>query len=154
MPGSDPNVVVHCLAIDLSQWPIKQHLRKAKHDIANKIEGEMEKLLKDRFIREVRYLKWLTNIVLIQKNCQIRVCSYYMDLNSACPKDDFPLLLTKLLVDTIMRYQALSYMDGYSGYNQIQMALEDEEATTFCILIEIFCYRVLPFSLKNVSATY
>lgn len=49
---------------------------------------------------------------------------------------------------------SLSFMDGYLGYNQIQMAPEDEEATTFSTPIKIFCYRVMPFSLKNASATY
>lgn len=67
MPGLDPNVAVHWLAIDPAQ-PIKQHPRKARHDIANKIEGEVEKLLKARFIREVQYPKWLANIVPVQKN--------------------------------------------------------------------------------------
>lgn len=59
------------------------------------------------------------------------VCIDYRDLNNACPKDNFPLPLTKLLVDATMAYEALSFIDGYSGYNQIQMALEDEEANVF-----------------------
>lgn len=115
----------------------------------------MEKLLKARFIREVRYPKWLANIVPVQKkNGQIRVYIDYRDLNSACPKDDFPLPLTDLLVDATTGYEALFFMDGYSRYNQIQMALEDEEATAFHTPIGIFCYRVMLFSLKNVGATY
>lgn len=67
MPRLDLNVAVHRLAIDPTQRPIKQHPRKARHDIADKIEGEVEKLLKARFIREVRYPKWLANIVPVQK---------------------------------------------------------------------------------------
>lgn len=95
MPRLDPDVVVHHLTIDPCQQPIKQHPRKARHDIANKIEGEVKKLLKVRFICEVRYPKWLANIVSIQKkNGQIRVCIDYRDPNSACPKDDFPQPLT------------------------------------------------------------
>lgn len=50
MSGLDPNVVVHWLAINPSQRPIKQHPCKAKHDITDKIEGGVEKLLKARFI--------------------------------------------------------------------------------------------------------
>lgn len=67
MPGLDPNVVVHLLVIDLSQQPIKQHPRKARHDITNKIEEEVEKLLKTSFLRNVRYPKWLANVMPIQK---------------------------------------------------------------------------------------
>lgn len=115
----------------------------------------MEKLLKTRFIYEVRYPKWLTNIVPVQeKNGQIKVCINYKDLNSACSTDNFSLPLTELLVDATMGYEALSFMDGYSRYNQIQMALEDEEATTFHTPIRIFYYKVMPFDLKNADATY
>lgn len=77
-----------------------------------------------------------------------------MDLNSAYPKNDFPLPLTKLLVDATTWYKALSFMDGYSRYNQIQMALEDEEVSAFHTPIGIFCYTIMPFDLKNASATY
>lgn len=118
MPGSDPNEVVHRLSIDPSQWPIKQHLRKAKHDNIDKIEGEVDKFIKTRFICEVRYPKWLTIIVYIQKkNGQIRVCIDYMNLNSAYPKDDFLLPLIELLVNATMTYKAFSFMNRYSGYN-------------------------------------
>jgi len=48
----------------------------------------------------------------------------------------------------------MSFMDGYAGYNQIRMAPEDEEATTFRTPLIIYCYKVMPFGLKNVGATY
>lgn len=106
MPGLDPSVAIHQLATDPIQQPVKQHPRKAKHDIAEKIKVEVEKLLKARFLREVRYPKWLENIVPVQKkNGQIRVCIDYRDRNGACPKDDFPLPLIELLVDATMGYE-------------------------------------------------
>lgn len=89
-----------------------------------------------------------------KKNGQIRVCIDYKDFNSTCPKDEFPLTLTELLVDATTGYEALSFMDGYLGYNQIQIALEDKETTMFRIPIIIFCYRAMPFGLKNASTTY
>ncbi len=48
----------------------------------------------------------------------------------------------------------ISFMDGYSGYNQIKMAVEDREKTTFTTPWGTFCYRVMPFGLKNAGATY
>lgn len=57
MPGLDPNVVVYLLAINSSKRPIKKHPRKASHDIVEKKEEEVEKMLKVRFIHEVWYLK-------------------------------------------------------------------------------------------------
>jgi len=78
----------------------------------------------------------------------------FRDLNNACPKDDFPLPITELLVDTTTGFGALSFMDGFSGYNQIKMNPEDEELTAFRTPHGTYCYIVMPFSLKNIGATY
>ncbi|CAL8112484.1 unnamed protein product [Prunus armeniaca] len=85
-----------------------------------------------RFIREVQYPTWFPSIVLVKKkNGQIRICIDFRDLNNACPKDEFPLPITELLVDATTGFGALSFMDGFSRYNQIKMAPEDEELTAF-----------------------
>ena len=47
-----------------------------------------------------------------------------------------------------------SFMDRYSGYNQIRMAAKDAEKTTFKTPIENFHFTVMPFGLKNAGATY
>lgn len=88
------------------------------------------------------------------KNDQIRVCIDYRDLNNACPKGNFPLPLKELLVDATIGYEVLSFIDGYSGYNKIQMAPENEEAKTFCSPKGILYYKVMPYGLKNAGATY
>ena len=107
------------------------------------------------FIREVQYPKWIANIVPVKKkNRQIHVCVNFRDLNEACPKDDFPLPIIELTVDATTGHEALSFMDGSSGYNQIRMALEDEELTAFRTPKGIYCYMVMPFGLKNAGATY
>ena len=59
------------------------------------------------------------------------MCVDYRDLNRASPKDDFALPHIDMLVDNIARHYTFSFMDGFSGYNQIKMAAEDEEKTTF-----------------------
>ena len=58
------------------------------------------------------------------------------------------------MVDATTGYEALSFMDGLSGYNQIWMAPRDEELTTFRTPKRIYCYKVMPFGLKNAGATY
>ena len=70
------------------------------------------------------------------------------------PKDDFPLPNTELMVDATIGHEILSFMDGSSGYNQIRMAPEDEELTAFRTPKGIYCYKVMPFGLKNAGATY
>ncbi|KAL0378632.1 UNVERIFIED_CONTAM: Transposon Tf2-11 polyprotein [Sesamum radiatum] len=98
---------------------------------------------------------WISSIVPVRKkNGQIRVCVDFRDLNNACPKDDFPLPIAELMIDATTGHEALSFMDGSSGYNQIRMAPTDEELTAFRTPKNIYCYRVMPFGLKNAGATY
>ena len=59
-----------------------------------------------------------------------------------------------MLVDAIARHALFSFMDGFSGYNKILMAPEDMEKTTFITEWGVYCYRVMPFGLKNAGATY
>ena len=89
-----------------------------------------------------------------KKNGQIWVCVDFWDSNNVCPKDDFPLPLTELMVDATTGHEVLFFMDGSSGYNQIRMTPKDEELTAFWTPKGIFCYKVMPFVLKNASATY
>jgi Reverse transcriptase (RNA-dependent DNA polymerase) len=78
----------------------------------------------------------------------------FWDLNKACLKDDFSLLVTEIIIDHTSSYEVFSFMDGYAGYNQIKMASEDEKRIAFRTLIGIYCYKVMSFGFKNVGATY
>ncbi|KAM1302491.1 hypothetical protein ACFX2H_013414 [Malus domestica] len=69
-------------------------------------------------------------------------------------KVDFPLPIIEIMVDVTTSHAALSFMDDSSGYNQIYMAPEDEELTTFRALKGIYCYKVMPFGLRNTGVTY
>ena len=82
------------------------------------------------------------------------MCVNYRDLNRASLKDNFPLPHIDTLVDNIAKHSVFSFMDEFSGYNQIRMAPEDMEKTTFLTMWRTFCYKVMPFGLKNVGATY
>ncbi|TYK22205.1 uncharacterized protein E5676_scaffold333G00830 [Cucumis melo var. makuwa] len=116
---------------------------------------EVNKLIEAGFIREVKYPTWIANIVPVRKkNRQLHVCVDFRDLNNACPKDEFSLPITEIMVDATTGHEALSFMDGSSGYNQIRMTLSDEEMTAFRTPKGIYCYKVMPFGLKNVGATY
>ncbi|KAM1674509.1 hypothetical protein ACFX2K_040569 [Malus domestica] len=69
-------------------------------------------------------------------------------------EDDFPLPIIEIMMDATTGHEALSFMDGSSGYNQIRMALEDEELTAFRTPKGIYCYKVMPFGMENAGATY
>ena len=78
----------------------------------------------------------------------------FTDLNKACPKDSYPLPRIDQLVDSTAGHRLLSFMDAISGYNQIKMDKEDQEKTSFITSQGLFCYKVMPFGLKNAGATY
>ena len=82
------------------------------------------------------------------------MCVDYRDLNRASPKDVFPLPHIDILVDNTAQHKVLSFMDGFSGYNQIKITPEDMEKTTFVTKWGTFCYKVMPFRLKNAGETY
>ena len=114
---------------------------------------DVNKLLSAGFIREVYYPDWLANVVLVKKAYgKWRMCMDFTDLNKTCPKDSFPLPRIDQLVDSTAGL--LMFMDAFSGYNQIKMAEEDQEKTTFITSQGLYCYKVMPFKLKNVGATY
>ena len=119
------------------------------------MKEEIQKQFSVGFISVVEYPEWLANIVPIPKNDgKVRVCVDFKDLNKASPKDDFPLPHIDLLVDSTEGHSMLSFMDGFSGYNKILMALEDMEKTAFITKWGTYCYKVMPFELKNASTTY
>ena len=120
-----------------------------------KIKEEVEKQYNAEFLRVVNYLEWLANVVPVpKKDGKVQMCVYFRDLNKASPKDDFPLPHIDVLVNNTARNALLSFMDGFSRYNQIKMALEDMEKTSFITSWGTYCYKVMPFGLKNASATY
>ncbi|XP_070022327.1 uncharacterized protein [Nicotiana sylvestris] len=130
MPGLDPKVVVHHLVVKNGTHPVKQAQRHFRSDLVPLIETEVNKLIEAGFIREVKYPTWVSSIVpLRKKNGQIRVCVDFMILNNACPKDEFPLPIPKMMIDATNGYKAMSFMDGSSGYNQILMAPKEEDLT-------------------------
>ena len=107
------------------------------------------------FIKPIQQRHWLSNIVLVEKkNRQIRCCVDFRNLNRGCPKDEFPLPNMDLLIDYAASSAMFSFMDKFSGYNQIRMAPKDAEKTTFKTPIGNFYYTVMPFKLKNSSPTY
>src|ERR1044072_538070 len=74
--------------------------------------------------------------------------------NKHCPKDSYPLPSVDKLVDGASGNEILCLMDAYSGYNKIRMHPADEEKTDFMTPWENYCYKMMPFSLKNAGATY
>uniref|UniRef100_A0A2N9EPX2 Uncharacterized protein n=1 Tax=Fagus sylvatica TaxID=28930 RepID=A0A2N9EPX2_FAGSY len=134
MPGISNKVMVHKLNVNPSMHPVKQKRRVFAPERNADVMEEVDKLLTAGFIREVYYPEWLANVVMVKKfNGKWWTCVDFTDLNKACPKDSYPLPRINQL---------------------IQMEEEDQEKTAFIISRGLFCYKAMPFGLKNVEATY
>ena len=155
MEGIDPEIMYHRLNIDPDRKPVRQKRRAMDVERYQALKEDVDKLITDDFTNESFYPSWLANHVLVKKsNGKWRTYVDFTDLNKACPKDSFPLLWIDQLVDATLGHQLLSFMDTYSVYNQIPMHVLDQEHTSFITDRSLYCYKVMPFGLKNVGATY
>ena len=93
-------------------------------------------------------------VVVKKKNGKWRVCIDFTNLNKACPKDSYPLPKIDQLVDSMVGYERMSFLDAYSGYNQIKMNEKDRIHTAFITERGLYCYKVMSFDMKNTRATY
>ena len=155
MGGIDPAIITHRLNISPSFKPVKQKRRSFAPKRQKAINEEVGKLLQAGEIIEVEYPEWLANVVLVKKaKGKWQLCIDFTDINRACPKDSFPLPRIDLIVDATAGHELLSFMDAFFGYNQISMDPDDQEKTSFVIGQGTYCYRVMPFGLKNARDTY
>ena len=148
MLGIDPSVITHRLNVYPSSKPVRQKKRVFAPERDNAIKEEVQKLATTKFIQEVYYPDWLANVVMVKKaNGKWRMCMNFTDLNKACPKDSYLLPCIDQLVDSIAGHKLLSFMDAFSGYNQIKMEEANQEKTSFITSQGLFCYKVMPFCL-------
>jgi len=155
VPSVNPEIITHQLSVYKETRPIAQKKRNHGEDKRLAARADAEKLLKVGFIREARYSTWLANVVMVTKsNNKWRMCIDFKDLNKACPKDSYPLPNIDRLVDGAVGHKVLSFLDTYSGYNQISMHPRDKEKTSITTNGANHFYEVMSFGLKNAGAMY
>ena len=107
------------------------------------------------FIKPIHEVTWLSPIVIVpKKNGKIKVCMDYRKSDAKTIFDPFPLPFTDTLLDAVAGNQIYSFLDGFSGYNQIKMAPEDEHKTTFITEWGAFSSTVMGFGLKNSPSSF
>ena len=154
-PGVDPEFICHHLNVNPSVIPKKQIPWQSLKEHVEAVKDEVHKLKQVGAIKEVFYLEWLANAMVVKKKLgKWRVCVDFINLNKACPKDPFLIPRIDQLVDATFGHLRMNFLDVFQGYHQIPLALANQEKTAFLTPTGNFHYKVMPFGLKNAGSTY
>ncbi|GJS30432.1 reverse transcriptase domain-containing protein [Tanacetum coccineum] len=116
---------------------------------------EVEEWLRAGIVWPVKYPTWISNPVLVKKvDGGWRICINFKNINSACPKDYYPLTDINGKIESVVGLRYKCFLDAYKGYHQVQMAQGDKEKIAFYIDQGMYCYIKMPFGLQNARATY
>ncbi|XP_075479297.1 uncharacterized protein LOC142520181 [Primulina tabacum] len=171
--GISPTICMHKILMEESYTPSVDHQRRLNPAMKDVVKNEVLKLLNAGVIYAISDSSWVSHVQVVPKKGGItvvrnendelistrtvtgwRVCIDYRKLNNATRKDHFPLPFIDQMLDRLASYCHYCFLDGYSGYNQIAIAPEDEEKTTFTCPYGTFAFWRMPFGLCNAPATF
>ena len=153
-PRVDSSFIFHHLNVNPSITPKKQQPRHSSKDHSDTVKDEVIKFKQIGAIKEVFYPKWLANTIVVKKKSGKRhVCVDFTNLDKPCLKNPFPMPRIDQLMDATVSHPRMSFLDGFQGYHQIPLALDNQEITDFVTPIRNYHYKVIPFGLKNSRAT-
>jgi hypothetical protein len=119
------------------------------------LKEELQNFFNAGFIYPISDNEWVSPLVIVlKKNRKWRVCVDYRDLNKVTQKIHFLLPFIDQVLHSLVGKKFFSFLDGFSGYNQIKIAPQDQDKTTFTSPWGTFSYRVLPFGLCNAPTTF
>ena len=135
--------------------PVKQRPYPMNPKHAHAVKEEIDKFMRAGFIYEIEHTDWVSPIVIVmKKNEKIGVCVNYKKVNAATKRDNYPLPYTEHMLERVAGKEAYSFLDGFSGYNQVQVHPADRHKTAFATEWSVFAYIVMPFGLTNAPATF
>ena len=168
LKGISPTMCMHKILMEDDQKPVVQPQRRLNPAMKEVVRKEVVKLLDAGLIYPISDSSWVspvhvvpkkggTTVIKNEKNELIptrtvtgwRVCIDYRRLNTATRKDHFPLPFIDQMLERLAGHDFYCFLDGYSGYNQIAVAPEDQEKTAFTCPYGIFAYRRMSFGLCN-----
>jgi hypothetical protein len=158
MPRLSRELIEHRLPIKAGFRPYKQGAQIFKPEIIERVKEEVDRLLQARFIQPCHYIDWVSNIVPVEKKNmgKIQICVDFRNLNRATPKDEYPMPVASLLINSTLGNKLISFLDSNVGYNQIFKAKEDVSKTAFRCpgFVGLFEWVVMTIGLKNASAIH
>jgi hypothetical protein len=155
LKGVLPDICQHQIVLEPNAKPVRQRQYRMNPKYSLIIKEEIYKLLECGFIYPVPYSEWVSPIVVVpKKNGKLRICVDFQKLNNVTQKDYFPLPFTDAILDGVAGHECYSFLDGFSGYNQVMIALACRAYTTFITDWGTYAYNVMPFGLCNAPATF
>ncbi|XP_052735569.1 uncharacterized protein LOC128197551 [Vigna angularis] len=173
LQGISPTVCMHKIYLEEDFKPVRQPQRRLNPTMKEVVRKEVIKLLDAGIIYPISDSEWVSPIHVVPKKGGMtmvineaneliptrkvtgwRMCIDYQSLNQATRKDHFPLPFIDQMVEKLAGHAYYCFLDGYSGYNQIAVAPEDQEKTAFTCPYSVFAYRRMPFGLCNAPATF
>ncbi|CAL8988241.1 unnamed protein product, partial [Prunus brigantina] len=171
--GISPTMCMHRILLEEGAKPTREPQRRLNPNMKEVVRAEVLKLLDVGVIYPISDSKWVSVIHVVPKRRGVtvvknehkelvetrpatswRVCTDYRKLNSDTRKDYFPMPFIDQMLERLAGHTYYCFLDGYSGYNQIVIAPEDQEKTTFTCSFGTFAYRRMPFGLCNAPATF
>ena len=171
--GVSPTLCMHKILLEEDTKPTREAQRRLNPVMQEVVKKEVLKLLDVGIIYPISDSKWVSPIHVVPKKSGItvvkneqnelipqrlqtgwRVCIDYRKLNTSTRKDHFPLPFIDQMLERLAGHSHYCFLDGYSGYNQIAIAPEDQEKTTFTCPFGTYAYRRMPFGLCNAPATF
>ncbi|XP_073045904.1 uncharacterized protein [Primulina eburnea] len=171
--GISPSICMHKILMEDKYSPLAQPQRRLNPKMQEVVKAETIKLLDAGIIYPISDSAWVSPVQCVPKKGGItvitnekneliptrivtgwRVCMDYRKLNDATRKDHFPLPFIDQMIERLAGHEFYCFLDGYSGYNQITIAPEDQEKTTFTCPYGTFAFRRMPFGLCNAPATF
>ena len=160
LSGISPNLGEHQIELVDGATPVRQRQYRLNPRYSMLVKEELEKLLEAGFIYPVNNSEWVSPIVIVPKKVgadgkvKIRVCQDFRKLNAATKKDHFPLPFIDMVLDHVAGQECFSFLDGFSGYNQVSIRKEDQLKTTFTTDWGTYAFNRMPFGLCNAPGTF
>ncbi|KAM1620715.1 hypothetical protein ACFXTN_017669 [Malus domestica] len=171
--GISPTTCMHRIFLEEGAKPTREAQRRLNPPMMEVVKKEIIKLLDCGVIYPISDSRWVSPVQVVPKKSGVtvvknaedelvptriqtgwRVCIDYRKLNNTIRKDHFPLPFIDQMLERLAGHSFYCFLDGYSGYNQIVIAPEDQEKTTFTCPFGTFAYRRMPFGLCNAPATF
>ena len=132
LKGVDPKICQHTIPMKDDAKPSRQRPYTYNDTFARKIKEEIDKLLAAEFIYEIEHTEWVSPIVVVpKKNGTLGVCVNLKKVNAATIRDNYPLPIIDHVIERVAGKEAYSFLDGFLGYNQVSIKLEDQHKTSF-----------------------